>query len=190
MVDDDLSDDDFENVAGGEPLPWLPPDQYPARLVRSRKKMYLGWGEKKIFHWQVYISPDLKQHVELLQFHGVTRDDKGNAIFGHHSRYRKDWIAANGGRLPYDPRRLSLSVFKKLLWVEVETVTRDQCASLPSSCHYSKVKRVIRLVEDGEEFAGGPLQVIGSRAKQPALPGEGEGERQRKKECWLGCQRR
>jgi hypothetical protein len=161
MADDGLLDDDFENVAGGEPLPWLPPGLYPAQLVRSRKRMYVGWGEKKIFHWEVFMSPDLKRYVELLQFHAVNRDDKGKAIFGHHCRLRKDWIAANGGKLPSDSRRLPLSVFRKLLWVEDETVTKDQRTSLPSSCHYSKVMRVIRPVENGEEFAGGPLQVIG-----------------------------
>lgn len=163
LIDDGLSDADFDNIAGGEPLPWQPPGIYPARLLRQRKKIYSPWGEKKIFDWQVYISNNPKEYVELSRFYPVIRDERGRPIFGPHSGYRKDWIDANYGKLPGDPRRFPPSVFKgRLFWVEIETVTKDQNnRPLSKSCHWSKVKRVVRPVEEGDEFAGLRIQVMG-----------------------------
>ena len=161
MVDDGLSDDDFENVAGGDLLPWLPPGDYPGRCLGRQKKLY-SWGEKDIWEWEVWISGDAKGCVQLSRFYHVNRDDRGRRIYGPYCGYRKDWIAANFGKPPGDPRRLPPSIFRnRLLWIEVETVTKDQRIALPAACQYSKVKRVVRPVEPGDEFAGHLLKVIG-----------------------------
>lgn len=104
-------------------------------------------------------SPDQLSDVDIPGFYNLERDGGGRYKFGAHHAYRKDWIVANGGKLPGNPNRLPLTIFReRLLLVEVVTVTRDQRGPLHPSCFWSKVGRVVRPVEDGETFRGFPLE--------------------------------
>jgi hypothetical protein len=133
-----VREEEFENIVGGEPRTLMTPGCYPARLLRYYSKGY-SWSEKLVFEWQVFSSFDQKKSDEISSYYNMTRDGGKRLVFGHHSAYRKDWITANGGKLPGDNRRLPLSVFQeKLLLVQVVTVTKDQRGALHPSLYCRK----------------------------------------------------
>lgn len=154
-----LRDQDFENVDPGEARVWLPGGIYLAKVLRRDIKHY-SWGEKLIFDWAVHTSKDLSQSETLHGYYNVKRNGGNRLCFGPGHAYRRDWIAANEGKLPSDPKRLPPAVFYgKVLLVAVVTVEKDTRGPIHPSCHWSKVARVIRPVEDGETFERLPLEL-------------------------------
>jgi hypothetical protein len=110
--------------------------------------------------WKVFTSPDLSNYVTLYRYYNIKRDRAKRMIFGDGHDYRKDWIAANHGRIPAERKRLPLSIWKRCKYVVVvQTVTHDQKRSLPASSRWSKVGYVMRPVEEGESFERFPLEV-------------------------------
>lgn len=156
----DLRDEDFDNLAPSETKPLIEPGRYLARYEK-REVRRSQWGEKLTFWWCVYLSANLQESSSAMlpRYYSVTRDRGGRFRFGQHHSYRIDWIAANGGKYPSVSTKLPPSVFgKDLMLVEVETVKSSAYGSLPSSCHYSKVARVIRPKYEWEIFDMYPLQ--------------------------------
>jgi hypothetical protein len=163
-LDDD--DDEFNNVNSGEPRPLLQEGIYPARWV-GKDISLSPWGEKLVMHWQVSTTWDIRNltaiaplPTPIASYYNAKRDKARRLKFGPLHSYRKDWIAANNGRLPSKPDSLSWSVFRdRWLFVEVVTVKKDQKGcELHPSCYYSKVQRVIRPVGDDEAIQRLPLQ--------------------------------
>lgn len=152
-----LRDEDFENVDAGEPHILIPNEgNYPARFDYGETKHYTSWGEKLIFHWIVFLSQDQSQSVSLNRYYNLERSGGGQFKFGPLHDYRKDWIAARRGKVPVDRTRLSISIWKKSLFVvEVQTVRNDgRGRPLSPSFYWSKVARVIRPIEEGECWEG------------------------------------
>jgi len=99
-------DDEFENVNPGKPRLSIPDGIYPARYV-DKTITFMRWGEKLVITWKVFISVDFRDaemrnegYVFLQGYYNINRDEGNRLVFGPHSAYRKDWIAANNGRLP------------------------------------------------------------------------------------------
>lgn len=149
----DLRDEDFENVNPGEPRIFMLDGQYPAQFI-GRKSKHYSWGEKLIFHWRVFISRDLTESKTLDRYYNAHRDKAGRFLFGDLHGYRKDWIAANGGKHPSLRSRLPITIFgNSLFLVEVISVREDSDGHpLSPSLYWSKVKRVIRPLEEGENL--------------------------------------
>lgn len=149
----DVRDEDFENVNPGEPRFLIPEGEYPAQFI-DRELKYYGWGEKLLLHWKIFTSKDLTQFQMLDRFYNVKRDKGGRFQFGPLHDYRKDWIAANGGRHPAERCRLPIAIFRHgLFLVEVSSVRQDSKGrSLSPSLHWSKVSRVIRPLEKSENL--------------------------------------
>ena len=161
----DLDDDEFNDVNAGDPRPFMAEGIYPALWAARTRKKY-KWGEKLIFTWTVFTTinfrnPAMKDNcVSLPGYYNVRRDKGKRPIFGPGSAYRKDWIAANDGRLPQPPHRLPLSVFRGgFLFVEVATVNEDTRGPLHRSCYWSKVQRVIRPVREDDIVERLPLEL-------------------------------
>lgn len=144
-----ICDEDFENIDPGEPRVLIAEEGiWPAQFVSFQTKTYGQWGEKLIIQWRVFIHHDKSKHVMLCRFYNLQRDRGNRLKFGPLHDYRKDWIAANGGRHPLDRSKLPLSIFKcGIFSVEVVTVRRDSKNPLSPSIYWSKIGRVIRPVE-------------------------------------------
>lgn len=148
-----LRDQDFDNVDPGEPRFLIPQEGwYPAQFIDYESKLYGSWGEKLIFQWKVFTSFDKNKPVILCRYYNLERKGGGQFKFGPLHDYRKDWVAANGGRHPLDRSRLSISIWKERLYlVEVVTVRHDSKGRpFSPSLYWSKVGRVIRPLEEGE----------------------------------------
>lgn len=159
----EMRDEDFENLDPVDPPILLGEGLYPAKRIKQEARKY-SYGEKLVQVWHVYISSDLTQYVVLSAFYNLSRDGGGRFDFGKVHSYRRDWIAANGGRMP--PRNsLPNKVWEGIKVVEVRTVTRERRGPLHPSNYYSVVNRVVRPVEDGETFETLPLQPPGNTSK-------------------------
>jgi hypothetical protein len=156
----ELRDEDFDNVNPGE-LRILIPNEgwYPAQFVGYKGKRYGSWGEKLLFQWKVFTSFDKCKSVSLCRYYNLERKGGGQFQFGPLHDYRKDWVAANGGKHPLDPKRLPLSIWKdKTFLVEVVTVRNDSRGPLPPSFYWSRIGRLIRPLEEGERWGRLPVQ--------------------------------
>jgi hypothetical protein len=148
-----IREEDFENVNPGEQRILLVEGYWPAEFVSCESKNYGVWGEKLIFHWKVFTSLDKRTFRILYHWHNCQRDKGGRFKFGPLHSYRKDWIAANHGKMPLDPRRLPLSIWKdQTFLVEVVTVRKASNGVLVPSLHWSKIGRVIRPLTEGEPW--------------------------------------
>jgi hypothetical protein len=159
----ELRDEDFNNVNPGEPRVLIEEGVWPARWLRREAKVY-GWGEKLIFHWEVFMAFDKSRFVNLSGYYTAKRDRANRFYFGPLHNYRKDWIAANGGKVPLDPSKLPLSVWQERLFlVEVVTVRHDSKGRpLSPSLYYSKIDRVIRPLGEEETWETLPIQPFNS----------------------------
>jgi hypothetical protein len=148
------SEDAFDNLSPGEQRVLLTPGLYPGRFLRWKEKQ-TPWGPKLEVYWNVFPSEDEKKSVQLRRHYNLSKDNKNDRwIFGDGHDYRKDWIRANRGRLPYSRTQLPISKFREGIMVLcVETVTRDGRRPLPPSSYYSKVGFVVRPFEEGETLA-------------------------------------
>lgn len=160
----DIRDEDFDNVNPGEQRFLLQEGWYPAQLNGCEAKHYGRWGEKLIFQWKVFTSNDKIAFKMIPRYYNLDRDKGGRYKFGPLSGYRKDWVAANGGKLLENRSRLPLSIFReRLIFVEVVTVRHDSKGlPLSSSFYWSKVGRVIRPLEEGETWERLPIQPLNS----------------------------
>lgn len=162
----EVRDEDFDNVDAGEPR-FLIPDEgwYPAQLSSYETKRYGGWGNKLIFRWKVFTSKDKTAFKLIPRYYNYERDGGGRFRFGPLHAYRRDWIAANGGRHPINRSKLPCSILKTgLFLVEVVTVRTDnERRPLPSTFHWSKIGRVIRPFEEGESWERLPVQLLDSQ---------------------------
>jgi hypothetical protein len=147
----ELRDEGFENVNPGEPRFWVREGQYPAQFMVHEIKRY-SWGEKIIFHWKVFTSNDLTQFQLLDRYYNLKRDKGGRFQFGPLHDYRKDWIAANGGRHPVERHRLLITIYRNgRFLVEVVSVREDSKGrTISPSLYWSKISRVIQPIEEGE----------------------------------------
>jgi len=156
-----VRDEDFDNVNPGE-IRVLVPDEgwYPAQFIGYEDKRYNGWGEKLICQWKVLTSPDKTQFTILPRYYNLQRDKARRFKFGQLHDFSKDWIAANRGRHPLDRCNRSISIFREgLFLVEVVTVRHDsKRRPFPPTLHWSKIGRVIRPIEEGENWERFPLQ--------------------------------
>lgn len=160
-----LRDEDFDNVNPGEPRILLAGEGgWPAQFAGYEAKRYGQWGEKMIFRWKVFTSVDKSKVVTLPRYYNCDRDNGGRFKFGPLHAYRKDWVAANGGKLLQDRSRLPLSIWKdRTFLVEVVTVRHDSKGRpLSPSCYWSKIGWVIRPLEEGERWDRLPLQPLNS----------------------------
>lgn len=165
MKSQDVDDDEFNDVNSGEARRLIEEGIYPA-LLAGKAKQQLPWGEKLVFTWTVFKTIHFrdpatrKDCVSLPGYYNVRRDKSKRLIFGDGSAYRKDWIAANNGKHPQPRNSLPLSVFRdRFLWVQVTTVTRDARGGLHKSCHWSKVHRIIRPIDEEERVESLPIQL-------------------------------
>jgi hypothetical protein len=156
-----LRDEDFDNVNPGEPRFLLQEGAYPAEWVGRESKIYKGWGEKVIFLFKVFTSSDKSRSVTLSRYYNAQRDGGNRFIFGPLHDLRKDWIAANRGKLPLENYKLSLSIWKdKMFLVDVATVRHDSKGrQLAPSLHWSKVSRVLRPMDEDEKWDRLPMEV-------------------------------
>jgi hypothetical protein len=160
-----LRDEDFDNVDPGEPRILIPEEGwYPGMVNSYEAKPYGRWGEKLIFHWKVFTSFDKSKSVTLCRYYNFQRKGGGQFKFGPLHDYRKDWVAANGGRHPLERSRLSISIWKERLYlVEVVTVREDsKKRPLSASFYWSKIGRVIRPLGEGERWERLPVQPLNS----------------------------
>jgi hypothetical protein len=157
----ELRDEDFDDVNPGETLPLLEEGWWPARWQSRESKMY-GWGEKLIVRWQVYTSLDKARSATIPRFYNAQRDRANRFCFGPLHDYRKDWIAANGGRVPLVRSKLPLSIWQgRIFLVEVVTVRQDSKGRpLTSSLLWSKIGRVIRPMAELERWERLPIQPL------------------------------
>lgn len=162
----ELRDEDFENLVPEDPPILLPPGLYPARVLRQDAEQFRsssGPYEKIVLTCQIFTRPDLTDNVALNAYYSFERGGGGRFHFGKRCNYRRDWIAANDGRLPSRRTSLPRTAWEGLKIVEVVTVTRDgDGKALHPSNYYSKIYRFIRPVEDGETFPTLPLQPPGN----------------------------
>ena len=155
----EIRDEDFDNVNPGELRFLLQEGRYPAQYNGYEAKHYGRWGEKLIFQWKVFTSIDRDKFQMLCRYYNITRDKGGRFKFGPLHDYRKDWIAANGGKILSDRSRLPLSIFRdKTFLVEVVTVKDDFKCRLSPSLYWSKIRRVIRPLADEDRLEGSPVQ--------------------------------
>jgi hypothetical protein len=159
----ELRDEDFENINPGEPRPLIEEGLWPAQWLGREARVY-GWGEKLIFEWKVFMAFDKTRSVSLSRFYNAERDKAKRFVFGPLHDYRKDWVAANGGRLPLDRSRLPLSIWRdRLFLVEVVTVRQDSKGRpLSASFLWSRIGRVLRPLMDGEHWERLPVQPLNS----------------------------
>ena len=161
----ELRDEDFDNVNPGEPRILIEEGLWPAEFVR-KEKMPSRWGEKLCLFWKVYLSCDKSRFIVLPRFYNLQRDGGGRLMFGHLHAYRRDWIVANHGKLPLDPKRLRPTVFEKgLCVVEVVTVRNSNDRALHPSLHWSRIGWIIRPMDEGESWEGLPLQPLDSSSE-------------------------
>jgi hypothetical protein len=149
------SEDAFENLGEGEPQRvLLIPGEYLGRYIRW-KETQTPWGPKLDVYWNVFLSGAEKKYVQLRRHYNLPTDKKNAKwIFGDGHDYRKDWIRANRGRLPYSRTRLPIGKFREgIMVLFIETVTRDGRRPLPPSSYYSKVGFIVRPFEEDEELA-------------------------------------
>lgn len=158
-----LRDEDFENVDPGEPRPLIEEGVWLAQWQGREAKVY-GWGEKLNFRWKVFMAFDKSRSVNLSRFYNAIRNRAKRFLFGDLHDYRRDWVAANGGRHPLERSKLPLSIFQERLFlVEVVTVRHDSKGRpLSPSFYYSKIGRVIRPLEEGERWERLPIQPLNS----------------------------
>ena len=151
-----IHEEDFENVDPGEPRILFPDEGvWPAQFIRWEAKGYGPWGEKLIVQWRVLSACPTSSPVTLSRYYNLQRGAGNRFKFGPLHAFRKDWIAANGGRHPLDRSKLPLSIFKgRTFLVEIVTVRNDARGPLPPSLYWSKVGRVIRPLEAGERWEG------------------------------------
>ena len=158
-----LNDAAFENLEPVGTSVLLEEGVYPARWLSWHLRKY-RFGEKVIFEWEVYPNGDQKEKHTLQAFYNAKYGPTGGLQFGPRHSYRKDWIAANRGRWPPNPRNLSLSVWGKgLFWVKVMNVCEDQKGAIHPGCYWSKVNGVIRPVDESENLDGLPRQRVDFR---------------------------
>src|SRR5438552_2070076 len=100
-----LGDEDFDNVNPGEPRILIEEGLWPAEFLRIETRPS-RWGEKLCVFWNVFMSLDRSRVVVLPRFYNLERDGGGRFMFGHLHAYRRDWIVANHGRLPMEPKQL------------------------------------------------------------------------------------
>jgi len=160
----ELRDEDFANVNPGETRVLIPEEGwYRAQFNGYEAKRYGRWGEKLIFQWKVFTSHDKASFKMLYRYYNLDRDKGERFKFGPLHAYRKDWVAANRGRHPLNRASLPLSIFREHLFlVEVVTVRNGADAPLSPSFYWSKIRRVIRPLEDGEPWEGLPVQPYNS----------------------------
>ena len=162
---------DFEDVEAGEPRRLLPqPGVYPAEYVTHFIRKFASWGEKLIFEWKVFTNPNLdpKQTVKLCRYYNVKRTRAGKFCFGDGHDYRKDWIAANGGRLPLDRGKVPFTVFQnKTMLVAVGSVTKDAQRPLSPSSYWSKIEWIVGPLEEGKMIDRLPLEPLDSSRQLP-----------------------
>lgn len=152
-----VTDKDFENVDPGELRILIPKEGwYPAQYNGYKTVFYDGWGEKLIFQWNVFTSSDKSKSVPLKRYYNLERKGGGRFKIGPLHAFRKDWVAANGGKVPMDRSSLPIPIWTTSLFlVEVVTVRHDsKRLPLPASFHWSKIGRVIRPLEEGERWEG------------------------------------
>jgi hypothetical protein len=157
----DLRPEDFENLGDGAPRPFQVPGVYLGRSIGGTTED-TPHGEKIYHKYRVYLTLDLEDRdsIILCRYYSLERDGGGRFIFGADHSYRRDWIAANRGKLPIRFNSLPFSVFEdKLFLLELGTVTTSATgAPIHPSCYYSVIRRIIRPVEDGESFRRYPLE--------------------------------
>ncbi len=159
----DVRDEAFENVEPGETRRLLQEGVWPAECLGRANKSYGGLKDKVTFQWKVFLSPDKSRSTVLPRYYNAPRNKAGRFMFGHLSDYRIDWVAANYGHLPLDPKRLPPSIWEKgTFLVEVVTVRRTRNGPLPPSLYWSRIGRVIRPLEEGERWEGLPVQPVNS----------------------------
>lgn len=149
-----VSDADFENIDPGEERIYVPPGQYRAGFVSGEIRPYNFKGvavEKLIASWEVFTSPGSTKGVMLQRFYPVERNKSNQLKFGPLCAYRKDWVAANGGRRPVDSRRLPITKFsERHCIVEIAAVTRDSTGRAIKGLEWSRIKAVIGPVTDDQ----------------------------------------
>lgn len=156
-----IREEDFENVNPGEQRILLVEGCWPAEVVSFESKSYGRWGEKLIFRWKVFTSRDKSTSRILCRYHNLDRDKGGRFKFGPLHSYRKDWIAANDGKVPFDPKKLPLSIWKdRTFLVEVVTVRSASNGVLAPSLHWSKIGRLIRPLAEEEAWERLPFQPL------------------------------
>ena len=155
-----VNDEDFENIDPGQPRVLIEEGIYLALWEMKEIRKY-AYGEKLVFFWKVYMSADLSRSVPLCGYYGLIRNRAGRFMFGPHHGYRHDWIAANDGRWPEDPKKLPISIWEgRKFHVKVSTVKMGFRGPLHPSCYYSRVKRVIRPVSEFEGLEGLPPEFL------------------------------
>ena len=155
-----LRDEDFDNVDPGECRPLLQEGVWPAECLGRESKSYGGLKDKLTFQWRVFLSLDKSRSCILPRYYNAPRNKAGRFQFGQLCAYRNDWVAANSGRLPLDPKSLPPSIWEKgTFLVEVVTVRRTRNGPLAPSLYWSRIGRVIRPVEEGECWERLPVQL-------------------------------
>lgn len=159
----DVRDEDFENVDPREVRLLIEEGCWPAECLGRENKSYGGLKDKLTFNWKVFMSHDKSRSVILPRYYNALRNKAGRFIFGQLSAYRNDWVTANNGKLPLDPKRLPPSIWGKgTFLVEVVTVRRTRNSPLSPSLYWSRIGRVIRPLEDGERWDRLPVQPLNS----------------------------
>ena len=163
-----LRDEEFENINPGVPRILLPEGLWVGKL-REHDKKQTPWGEKLVLCWEIYQTLEMSGGVTLERYYNVTRDRGGRLQFGDCHDYRRDWIAANGGKHPVRRESLSLRVFEgRCFLVAVVTVKHDgQKRPLNQSCYYSKVGWIKRPVDEGETFEALPAEPLNFTKGRP-----------------------
>ena len=149
-----LGDEDFDNVNPGEPRILIDEGLWPAAFVGMEIRPS-RWGEKLCVSWKVFMNLDRSRFHVLTRFYNLQRDGGGRFKFGHLHAYRGDWIVANHGKLPMDPKKLPPTVFKKgQCIVEVVTVRTSNGRALHPSLHWSRIGWIIRPMDDEKAGRG------------------------------------
>jgi len=155
--------DEFDDIEPGQARVLLQPGLYPAQYVSRSFRRFNGWGEKLIVQWKVFLSANKQHHVTLSRYYNVQRNKALRLVIGDGHCYRKDWIAANNGRVSIERTRLPFSVFEdKMMVVAVLTVTKDSQRSIPAFSQWSKIGWIERPLGESESLERLPLEPLDS----------------------------
>ena len=160
-----VTEADFDNVDSGEErLLIASSGYYPALFVSYETRKYNFRGkevEKLIVYWKVLTHVGTDEGPLLPRFYNLERNKAMRFKFGHLSDYRKDWVAANGGRQPLDRGKIPITKFREgRFLVEVVTVSHDAKGRPIKGLEWSRINSVLRPVDAKEQFDRLPVQSL------------------------------